>query len=179
LQFQKAKLLEMELAIRLSPHNYLCKIIWQMKHLAQTVGIILCMACNNSNNKSSSSIKTHTDSVMAEVMHAHNLGMAKMDKISEVQARVQQAIDSIAKLSPALQKQSATYKKQLDSLLTRLKYADDAMNKWMDEFNMDSEANNSERRIKYLESEKTKILNVNDTMLNSIRGAESLLRKKF
>jgi len=150
-----------------------------MKYLAQTVGIILFMACNNSNNKSGTSIKTHTDTLMAEVMHAHNLGMAKMDKISEAEAGVQRAIDSLAKLSAALRRQSATYKMQLDSLHARLKYADYAMNKWMEEFNMDSEANNSERRVKYLESEKAKILNVNGTMLNSIRDAESLLRKKF
>jgi len=150
-----------------------------MKHLAQILGIILCLACNHSNHKSDTSIKTHTDSLMDEVMHAHNLGMAKMNKIGEAETQVQQAIDSIAKLPEALQRRSATYKIQLDSLLARLKYADYVMNNWMEEFNLDSEANNSERRIKYLESEKTKILNVNDTMLNSLRDAESLLTKKF
>ena len=150
-----------------------------MKHLAQTISIILCIACNNSNNKNDTSIKPHADSLMDDVMHAHNLGMAKMNKISEAETEVQRAIDSIAKLPAALQKKSATYKTQLDSVLARLKYADYAMNTWMEEFNLDSEANNSERRIKYLESEKTKILNVNDTMLNSIRNAESILTKKF
>jgi len=150
-----------------------------MKHLAQILGIILCLACNNSNHKSDTSIKTHTDSLMDEVMHAHNLGMAKMNKIGEAETQVQQAIDSIAKLPEALQRRSATYKIQLDSLLARLKYADYVMNNWMEQFNLDSEANNSERRIKYLESEKTKILNVNDTMLNSLKDAESLLTKKF
>ena len=49
----------------------------------------------------------------------------------------------------------------------------------MSEFNMDSSLNNTEQRIKYLESEKIKISNVKDAMISSLQKADSLLKAKF
>lgn len=116
---------------------------------------------------------------MDEVMEGHNAGMAKMNKIAEAQKRVQRLIDSIAKLPSNLKKNLGSYKTTLDSTLDRLKYADYAMNRWMEEFNMDSEINNTKRRIEYLESEKIKISNVKDAMTRSLQKADSLLKEKF
>jgi hypothetical protein len=75
-------------------------------------------------------------------------------------------------------KNSTAYKMQLDSILDRLKYANYAMDRWMEEFNMDSASNNEEMRVKYLESEKIKIAKVNEAMLSSLQKADSLLKQK-
>ncbi len=138
----------------------------------------LYAACNNSTNNNQT-VKTHADSLMDEVMKDHNIGMAKMSKLNEAKNAVQRALDSISMLSTYhQQKNPAHYKMQLDSAFNRLTYADYAMEKWMNEFNMDSSLNNEEERIKYLESEKIKISKVKDAMISSLQKADSLLKEK-
>ena len=53
----------------------------------------------------------------------------------------------------------------LDSVFNWLTFADSHMETWMNEFNMDSLKDNQEKQIKYLESEKMKISQVNDEMI--------------
>jgi hypothetical protein len=145
--------------------------------LQLAVYIFLLTSCNNSANSDSKPGKTYSDTLMDEVMEGHNIGMAKMSKISEAQKRVQLSIDSISRLPASVQKKLTAYKTQLDSVLNRLKYADYAMNKWMEEFNMDSAKENEEKRIEYLKSEKIKISKVKDAMLSSLKTTDSLLKK--
>jgi hypothetical protein len=156
------------------------------KTLYSIVFTYLLMACNNSNNagvidnnNSNKSTKTHSDSLMDEVMEGHNIGMAKMSKLNVTKNKIQQVLDSISKLPTNLQKSFTQYKMQLDSTFNRLTFANYAMDKWMEEFNMDSAANNEEKRVEYLESEKTKISKVNEAMISSLQKADSLLKKKF
>ena len=148
-----------------------------MKQIAQVALMLLAVACNNSGSHSSATAKKTTDSLMDAVMQGHNVGMAKMNKVSEAQKKIQQVIDSISSLPATLQKQSLAYKTQLDAMLVRLRNAADAMNRWMEEFNLDSDVNNTELRIKYLESERTKVSNVKDSMISSLRDADSLLKR--
>ena len=115
---------------------------------------------------------------MSEVIKDHNVGMAKMDRIDEEQKKVQQRLDSISRLPAGTQKSSAKYKMQLDSMLGRLKLANEAMENWMNAFNMDSSLNNMQQRIQYLESEKMKIGAVKDTMIKTLQKADSLLTAK-
>jgi DNA repair ATPase RecN len=138
--------------------------------------VVALAACNNAakNNDSTVKAKTQTDSLMDEVMEGHNVGMAKISKLHRTKNEIQHALDSIAKL-PA---RGRDYKTLLDSALNRLTRADDAMEKWMSEFNMDSASNDAERRIKYLESEKVKISAVKDEIINSLQNADSLIKKK-
>jgi hypothetical protein len=158
-----------------------CKVIF-VKNLVMKIVtwmsiLVLLMACNNSGKEHGGTAKTHANSLMDEVMQGHNLGMAKMSKVSEAQKKVQQNIDSIEKLPAAIQKNGVPYKIHLDSVLSRLKFADYAMNKWMEEFNMDSSLNDEAKRIEYLESEKIKIAKVNDAMIGSLSEADSVLAK--
>jgi hypothetical protein len=53
------------------------------------------------------------------------------------------------------------------------------MNKWMEEFNMDSALNNAEERIDYLGSEKLKVSKVKEAILGSLQKADSILKEKF
>lgn len=116
---------------------------------------------------------------MDQVMAGHNKAMAKVARLHETQSELQKMIDSISKLPAPIQRNSAPYKMQLDSVLRRLKFADYAMDKWMNEFNMDSESNDMDKRMKYLQSEKTKISKVYDAITNSLENADSLAKTKF
>ena len=149
--------------------------------LVQTLFIILLVSCNNSNTsagKDDKGTESASDSLMHEVLKQHDIGMGKMNKISEVKARIQGALDSISKLSTDLQKSSMHYRDQLDSTYNWLTFADRGMETWMNEFNMDSLKDNKDEQLKYLESEKTKISNVNEAMINALKKADSLLNNK-
>ena len=142
--------------------------------------VVAIIACNNAaNNDSTTKVKTQTDSLLDEVMEGHNVAMAKISKLHQAKNEIQHAIDSISKLPADAQKNSVQYKTALDSAFNRLTRADEAMDKWMNEFNMDSSSNDAEARIKYLESEKVKVSAVKDEILNSLQNADSLIKKKF
>ncbi|MES1215756.1 MAG: hypothetical protein ABUT20_09570 [Bacteroidota bacterium] len=133
--------------------------------------------CNNAADNKEAAAKTHTDSLMDEVMKGHDEAMAKSNKISSAQKLVKQSIDSIDKLSPKIKPAAATYKVQLDSLSAELSQASSYMDKWMEEFNMDSAKNDAELRAKYLESEKEKVIKVKETMVSALQKADSILKK--
>ncbi len=152
-----------------------------MKFVVQAFFILLFVSCNNSNTSTGKEDKTAesaSDSVMHEVLKQHDIGMAKMNKISEAKTRIQHSLDSISKLSYDLQKKSVQYRLGLDSVFNWLTFADSHMETWMNEFNMDSLKDNKEEQIKYLESEKMKISHVNEEMIRSLQKADSLLQKK-
>jgi hypothetical protein len=148
--------------------------------------IFSLIACNNSDKKhedhnghSTNTPKTQEDSLFADVMDGHDVGMAKMGKIRAIQAQVKKVLDSIATL-PAKAKQAATpLKAKLDSVAADLSYAEMAMDKWMTEFNMDSAKDNIEQRIKYLADEKLKVGKVKEAILGGLEKADSVLKAKF
>jgi len=148
-----------------------------IKTIFSTICVFTFLACNNSAENHGKAARTHADSLMEEVMENHNIGMAKMGKIREGKRKIQLVLDSISRLPTDLQKNSAEYKRQLDSAFNRLTFAGDAMDKWMEEFNMDSAANDDKMRIEYLQSEKIKISQVRDFMVSSLQKTDSLLRR--
>ena len=151
-----------------------------MKFVVQSVFVLLFISCNNSNTSTGNNDKiteSASDSLMHEILRQHDIGMAKMNKISEAKNRIQHALDSISKLSTDLQKKSVQYRMELDSAFNWLTFADSHMETWMNEFNMDSLKDDQEKQIKYLESEKMKISHVNEEMISSLQKADSLLKK--
>lgn len=120
-------------------------------------------------------LNTKEDSLYHDVMQGHDLGMAKMSSLRKRFNHVTNALDSLKKL-PAPQVDQ-TYIKKLMGLKEDLAYADEAMFKWMQEFNVDSAKSDKEKRLAYLESEKVKVEKVRDNILNSLQLADSLLRK--
>ena len=158
------------------------------KFFAPVIGFlfITITACNNSDKKNTrdSSNKTAipatmADSLMEDVMAGHDAGMGKMGKLNAMQKEVQKVLDSIAKLPAKTKTAMDSYKAKMEELLQDLRSAKLGMEKWMDEFNMDSAENNPEQRIKYLSGEKLKIFSVKESMLNSLHKADSLLKIKF
>jgi predicted nucleic acid-binding Zn-ribbon protein len=142
--------------------------------------VILNVSCKNSSNetgKNDKKPKTTVDSLMDDIMAGHDASMARMNKLSVFKAKIQHALDSIEALPEKAKKVSEVLKATLDSTMEKLNSAEGSMNKWMDEFNMDSLENNVAERIKYLESEKLKVSNVRDDIYNSTNKADSLLKK--
>jgi len=148
-----------------------------MKFVCLSLLIFFFADCNNATNNKSSTGKTRADTLMDEVMQYHNDGMAAMSKIDDRGKKMQLILDSLA-TRPVAGQNSKNYQTRIDSALQNLKRANDAMENWMDQFNMDSFSNNLNERAKYLESEKLKISAVKDSMINSLRVADSLLVKK-
>lgn len=148
--------------------------------------LLIIAACNNADKKQEGNKdhttdvpKTQADSLMADIMDGHGVGMSKMGKISVMQKQVTRLLDSIATLPAKTRQAAAAYKNKLDSVAKDLSYAEMAMNKWMDEFNMDSAVNNLDERIKYLTDEKWKVAKVKAAILGGLHKADSLLKAKL
>lgn len=144
--------------------------------------VLTLLACNNEKKQDDHSghkknePKTQSDSLMADVMDGHNVGMAKYSKLQAMEKKVKAALDSIAKLPAKTKQDLAPYKAKLESVAADLSYAIFAMDKWMEEFDMDSAKDNIEARVRYLLDEKMKVGKVKSAILNSLSRADSLLK---
>ena len=154
--------------------------------LFSVLAFVVISACNNSNNKSSDITGNETitsesreDSLMKDVMTGHDVGMAKMGRLRAMQNQVQHIIDSIAKLPAKAKKALEPHNADMKKVLEDLKSAKAGMEKWMDEFNMDSAINNMEQRIEYLSEERLKVAAVKENILSSLQKADSLIKEKF
>jgi hypothetical protein len=143
---------------------------------------ICTIACNNKDKKANAGNKdpkTLVDSLEAEVMDGHNASMAKYGKLMAMQNEAQRLLDSIAKLPAKAREAVTNLKTKLDGLVEDLGSAKANMDKWMDEYNMDSAVNNATQRIKYLTSEKIKISKIKESILSGLQKADSVLKAKF
>lgn len=141
--------------------------------------IISIAACKNSNRENVSTPAasiTLTDSLEKEVMDGHNVGMAKYGKLKGSLIATQKLLDSIAKLPAKSRELISGSQKKLEELAEELNAAISGMDKWMDEYNMDSAVNNTGLRIKYLKNEKLKVTIVKEAILNSLQKADTLLK---
>ena len=87
-------------------------------------------------------------------------------------------IDSINKLPAKELWANNFYVMDLENVSKSLAEADSLMQKWMNEFNLDSFNTNAEQRVKYLSDEKNKIDKVKEAVLASLQKADSLLKKR-
>ena len=137
------------------------------------MGIIICSCAEDEpqrKNAYSEPLKSTEDSLFHEVMEGHDAGMAKMGRITRYLEDLEIKTDSLIRL-----KKNVTF---YDSLRSELKEAQEQMNKWMNEFKIDTLKQNAEQRLRYLEEEKHKVTVVRDKILNSIRRYDSAFRIK-
>lgn len=143
-----------------------------------TASTVLLFSCGSNNSAPAKSAEQSlSDSLFDEVMDGHNVGMAKMVKLTDAKKKAQVIIDSIQKLPARAQQAAAPLLTQIDSLKKQLDYAEFAMNKWMEEINIDSANNDLKKRIQYLTDEKDKVNKVKTAILASLQKADSLLKK--
>lgn len=157
-----------------------------MKNLFFVISILVAVifiSCNGSENKkdgpAEAQPRTEAQILWKEVMDGHDIGMAKMGKLTRAEQATRRLIDSIEKLPAKAKQAAAPLKVKLDSLQKDLKNAELAMNKWMEEFNMDSAANDMKKRIEYLKSEKIRVSKVKESILSGLQKADSLMKDKF
>lgn len=156
----------------------------KLKLTIAVMAVLAFMACNNEkkedqNGQGKNEPKSQADSLMADVMDGHDVGMAKYGKLKAMEKKVKASMDSISALPAKAKEALAPYKAQLDSASADLNNAIAAMDKWMEEFNMDSAQDDMEKRIRYLLDEKMKVGKVKDAILNSLGKADSLLKVKL
>ncbi|MFZ9388948.1 MAG: viral A-type inclusion protein [Chitinophagaceae bacterium] len=146
--------------------------------------LLVLVACNNDKKEdpgdhSGHEPKSQADSLMADVMDGHDAGMAKYGKLKAMEQKIKASIDSIAGLPAKTRDALAPYRAKLDSAAADLRSAINAMDKWMEEFDMDSAANDLEKRIRYLMDEKMKVGQIKESILNSLSKADSLLKSSL
>jgi DNA repair ATPase RecN len=148
-----------------------------MKRIIWLLFPLLCItACNNNKDtkaKEADAPKSKADSLMADVMDGHDAGMARYGRLKSRKNEIQAAIDSLSKLPNS--EQVAKLKQNFSVIASELNDAIAAMDKWMEEFNMDSAVNNMEQRVNYLMNEKLKVGRVKDAMMKGLQEADSAL----
>lgn len=145
---------------------------------------LFVIACNtstpdeatNRKNGFTPVLKTKEDSLYHEVMQGHDAGMAKIGKLRKNIDETQRLLDSLNKLPS--HKVNASYKQTLTDVHAALNNANNEMNKWMEEFKVDSASNNPDLRIQYLQHEKEKVTIVKQQIFTSLQAVDSLLSNK-
>ena len=150
------------------------------KFVGCLAALSILVSCGNQEETSdrkdgySQAPQTAEDSLFEEVMHGHDTAMAKMGKLGRYQKQVDAKIDSLKKLGGS---KWAELEKSLGTLGAELKDAQEGMNRWMDEFEIDSAQEDMKRRIDYLRSEKIKVDDVKEKIFHTLEKADSLLSR--
>lgn len=121
-------------------------------------------------------LETREDSLFHDVMEGHDEGMAKMGKLMRYQRFTRASIDSLNQLPN--EKVSPGVIGRYSQLLQKLVLADDAMNQWMGNFKADTLKDNIPARERYLLSEKLKVEQVRDLILDAERIGDSAYSRK-
>lgn len=146
--------------------------------------LFIFISCNNSSTENespnrtngfTSNPKTKEDSLYKEVMDGHDIGMARMQKISKYLSRIKNDLDSVNRLPK--RRGNMKYQQALIDLQEQLNYAEYSMNTWMNGFKIDSARGDTGKRIQYLEGEKDKVQKVKEAILGSLKKADSLFTK--
>ncbi len=139
--------------------------------------VLVAVACNNEGKGTAAVLEKSADSLFEQVVHGHDVGMAKDLALEKAITKTQHMLDSINALPSVVRANASVYKQELDTLLKNLQHADFAMDKWMKEMNWDPSTIEVNERIKYLSNEKIKIDKISEAILGSLARADSLLKK--
>ena len=131
--------------------------------------VLIPGACNSKKEKGGDA-----ERLQEELESIHDETMAKIGALRYYQ-------DTLGTLLRAMNTDSSYASKEKENFtmtLARLNEADDAMMDWMRNYNPNNAEMSREERLKYLQSEKNKILEVQKKMNSAISGAESLIKSK-
>ncbi|PVD51011.1 hypothetical protein DC498_16450 [Terrimonas sp.] len=147
-----------------------------MKNYIAFLLLMAAYACSNTNNNqpadehNASVPKTASDSLYKSVMDGHDVSMKKMGEIVRLKTLISQQKDSIAGLKTKNQQNTAAF----DIAFNNLVYAEELMNKWMQDFNPDNAGNSEDEKLVFFKKEKEKIDTVNARIDNSIETAKKI-----
>ncbi|MET0393104.1 MAG: hypothetical protein ABW019_08170 [Chitinophagaceae bacterium] len=166
--------------------GYLCRQSSFLNNMKQpivfflAIAVVFIAACGDADKaRGNAVVKTKADTLLDEVNDGHNIGMARMGQLTRTRQEAVRLLDSLALLPAKAQAAAAPHTAKLENLLQELNYAEFAMDKWMSEFRWDSAFATTQGRISYLETEKEKVANVKEAILQSLQHADSLLKKRL
>lgn len=136
---------------------------------------VLLFACGGGSpgeaTRNNSSIpKSKSDSIYKSIMDGHDLAMKKMGAIARYTSLIKQYQDSLIKTGSKDILMNAT----LDSALQKLAEADEAMNKWMVEFDPDKAGTEELLKIAFYTREREKIAAIEMKMDSGIAIAQKI-----
>jgi hypothetical protein len=138
---------------------------------------LLFSSCSNSSDKSSGpSVADQADSLRKLVLHIHDEGMAGSNKIDNVIPELQKMADSLGKLPQKAGDAAAELKEKCIEALTRLQKANDDMYLWMEKMYIGDDADAPDVKLKKLLDEEIKAVKVKESIANSLRKADSLIK---
>jgi len=152
-----------------------------MKNLSPLLILAIAfIACNNDpKSPARPGQRTQVDSLKEDIDKAHISGMGKMGRLTRMSQYAAFAVDSINKLPAGAKKAAGAYQASVDSLLTKLKYAETSMDKWMMEYKEDSMSADELQHTRYLKSEKRKVDAMLESVNNSMKEGDAILKKKI
>mgnify|MGYP001546894712 CR=1 FL=1 len=151
------------------------------RSLITSLSILLLLACNNSSSDQekgnvSNIPQTKSDSLYQDVMKGHERGMGRFGELHRYEALLSQMVDSLARVN-GKSPESKAFRWQMDSALTHLKNAENAMNQWMEEFDPNKEGKTENEKIDFYSAEKNKVIRVEELINNSLDQAKKLTNK--
>jgi hypothetical protein len=112
-----------------------------------------------------------------EVMSVHDEVMPRMDELMNFKSKAKKKIETLDSLNKIKTKpEYATEKQQLDSLLTDLDAADNAMMDWMHQFDSKMEGKTESQKSEYLKDQQLKVKAMRDKMVYGLDKAKKILK---
>lgn len=106
------------------------------------------------------------EKLATQVMAIHDSVMPKMDNIMKLKMRLKASIDTT---------NSDTFKLAALNAINQLEIADEQMMQWMRNYNPPADSIPEQEAMSYLKDQEKKIIEVQNSMLSSIRNAKVLL----
>ncbi|TKB97706.1 hypothetical protein [Pedobacter cryophilus] len=122
--------------------------------------------------------KAEQQKLQKEVIDQHDVLMGRMDLLQENKSAlslIENKLDSLKKVKPDLD--TVQLKTEMIDLKIKLTNADEAMMKWMNNFNTDYTGKNHDEVMSYLKDQKIKIDSVKTLFDQSLSKSGAIIQK--
>jgi len=117
--------------------------------------------------------KATEKTLMDEVIKIHDEVMGK----EEYLMRNKMKIDTILAPGPLSDKYTVEEKTTMGAVRSKLVAADEAMSKWMEQFDAELKGKSHEEKIKYYTEQKVKVLKIDSAFTAVIEGSDKYLKE--
>lgn len=132
--------------------------------------LLFTLGCSPKDKSANSSDGDPYELLEKEVLEHHDIAMAEMGKIEQLFKKLPQ-LQSL----PSFEKWPQERKTRLETILNDLGAAKRNMWDWMYAYKKPEDNVSDEDKMKYMESEKVKVLKVEEDIMNSISAAEKFM----
>ena len=143
------------------------------KNILSVLSVILLFSITACKNK-----KAEQEKLQTEVMNVHDELMGKMESIMNNKSAlslIENRLDSLKIVDASLD--TAKLRLDIEKSKVTLTSSDDAMMKWMNDFNPDYSGKSEDQILDYLNKEKAKISVIKNKINQSLSNSDSLIIK--